>query len=300
MSSIPRRYLARSGPSRREYQRAHYQAHALPAPAHPVPSPPAPDRLITKEVIDYRHRSFTAAPDEATGAALLSALVGFGASLAESADHRADALIGTHHLRRPTTPQTAVNAARAAFVQHQSRWIQIERTVRAAVGRPLPSPLRDEDLFGPHIPRAHQRWNRAARTELEASRTDLIATVAAAAGEDPGWAGRQRIRADCYRELTGATALGMIGSTQLPIPDRWRACVDELSSRPGLADAVALFTAHRTHTRLAVPVRFTADNLVEIGGQALFSGRYGGLIGDGYRSSDLEARAFLLALWALL
>lgn len=307
MPTIARTYLARSGPSRREYQRAHYRARQLAA--HPVlPAPPPPEPADENTEVGELHHQYLHGPNPDTAANYLAALLAAGNRLAAAADHAAAQRITELDCEPVDYPAGKVTAARTLFTEQQSRWLQIDRQVRRELGLPADHELTDEQLFPDHLPLSHQRWRRAARTDYEYARTDFLELAAATADHDRRRQQRHRVRRDSYLNQTGP--VDWIDTNPcLPVPARWscppsHCAADTLrhvrATRPAIGAAVDLFVAARARNPVAGPVRNDTATLLTEGALAVFTGTRGGLIGDCYRTSDLTLRALIVGVWALL
>lgn len=296
MPARDRTYLARSGPRRREYQRALYLTQQLAV----APLPPPPEPTVHLDVdVETAWRQHRHSPDAATASSYLTALCEVGTRLAHEADLQAAEQIEAAGCARPDTDLPTITTARTSLLEHQGRWLHIEQQIRRQHRVPSDTKLSTDQLFGDDLTGAQRRWRRQAWRDYQWARDAFLNLTA----PDAGRSGRARIRANCYRSLLPPTS---VIAEQIPVPARWtvrpgsdlEAAFAAARQRPTIAAAVRLLVDQRARTPAAGPLPITDRTVLAAGARAVFGGQCGGLVGDGYRTSDPQLRAFILGLWS--
>lgn len=270
------RNLARSGPNRREYQRAHYLAARLTAAtvrhdtiAAPIIDGPANNDDLVAAAAAFADL-YARQPTDRSGHQLFAAILTVGHRLAAVADRMADGAITIADCARPAVPAAAVTAARAKANEHRAQWARIR--TRAA--------LTDDDLAAdPALGVTERRWRRNLLSDYRDSVATFLSTHEQAYGRDTNWAQRAAIRSHSYatvlRTEPGTHCLASRARTELD--DLYRA---HRPSLPGPAVCASVDQAPLT-----------------AGENALLTGDLGGLVGDGWRTADPHHRAFILGVW---
>lgn len=273
------RNLVRSGPNRRAYQRARYHAARIALPAtNTAPTTPAAEA-------DLAGLTATAAaylavhqdkPTSRSGHQLFAAILAAGHRVAVSADQMATTAIALADCARPTAAPSSVTSARAKANELAAQWHRIRVTEPDGV-------VSDDDLAADtSLPALERRWRQRVLAEYRASRDRFLELHRNVAGRDENWAQRAAIRAHSYDSATGARTVG-----NPPIAHTHRDLLISMFAtyRPTLPGPVASVAVH-------------ADPLT-VGENALRDGSLGGLVGDGWRTTDLEHRAFILGSWII-
>jgi hypothetical protein len=214
-------------------------------------------------------------------------------------------------------------------------WAQVHATVRANRRLTEVDDITDDMLFDPATPAPELRWRRATHTAYVEARTAFLALSDRAIGRDDGWMQRRQIRACTYLDVVAqCRPLGLRGSPDLGetvdhLPTAW---LDRMfgrtSARQDVAPRVRSTAPHHTLVHRAEDVnpalqdvatlharRRAAGNTVglhlgtgvdgrcealAVGAEAVFAGRFGGLVGDGYRTRDDDHRSLVLGAWVAL
>lgn len=244
--------------------------------------------------------------------------------------------IASQNCARPQVNSAQLSEANARLRTASNDWAQLHATVRRRLRLTDDDGVTEEMLFDPRLSPPELRWRRAVHATYIEARADFLSLSDRAAGRDPGWTERTHIRSRTYLEVIGQLRpLGVREAphTGDPIDDFPTAWLDELAARVPAPESVTspVRSADAHHTLVhrvedAVPAvrriatlyarRHAANGVaihsmvgtgvdgrheaVAVGAEALFGGRFGGLVGDGYRTRDDEHRALVLGTWAAL
>lgn len=275
------RNLIRTGPNRREYQRAHYLAAKLAtdvdlADTESMIIPPHPeiDDLVDTAAayadLHARH------PTDRSGHQLFAAVLAVGHHVAAAADRSSRSAITIADCGRPQLRPAAVTAARKTANENRAQWMRIRATD--------PNFTRtDEDLANaPTVRPIERRWRRTVLADHQASTEAFLTLHRQVCGRDENWVQRAAIRTYSYATTIGTDALGRdcLGA-------RTRDTLDELYRihRPDLPGPAVCASVH--------------SEPLAVGENALLTGDLGGLIGDGWRTADPHHRAFTLGAWRI-
>lgn len=273
------RSLARSGPDRREYQRARYLASRLAstvtsrdAVAATVDAGRAIDDLVAtaSAYADLYARQ----PTDRAGHQLFAAVSAVGHHLAAVADQTADCAISSADCARPHITSTTVSVARAKLNEDRARWTWIR-------AQTSDMSLTDDELAAdPTVPVNERRWRQHVLDDYRRRTDTFLTAYRQAFGRDQHWEQRSAIRAYSY-----TTVLGTDRNLSGGLADRLRPDLDDL---------------YRTH-RVSLPGPQVCASVqtapLAVGENALRTGALGGLVGDGWRTADPHHRAFILGAW---
>ncbi|KJR10514.1 hypothetical protein [Gordonia sihwensis] len=275
------RNVGRSGPNRREYQRAHYLAARLIGGADPTETsqallPPHPDIDDLVDTAAAYADLHARQPTARSGHQLFAAILAVGRHVAADADRSSRTAISITGCARPTTPPAAVTAARRTANEDRAQWMRIRGTDPAHT-------LTDDDLTtDASLPPIERRWRRRLLARHQASTAAFLTIHRQACGRDDHWAQRAAIRTYSYATTIGTDTLG-----QHCLTSRARDELDEL---------------YRTH-RATLPGPNVCASVhqapLAVGENALLTGELGGLVGDGWRTPDPHHRAFILGTWRI-
>ena len=272
--------------------------------------------------------------DEDAEFAFDDAVRAVGAHVIDIADPLIDQRIHDTGCQRQVPDPAELADASARLRRLGNEWGKVHARVRRDHKLAATEAVPDHLLLDEKLPAPQRQWRKMLRDDYIRSRAQFLQLQAHAAGRDEGWGQRTRIRTDTYLEVIGelrplGPRSGACGEVLDHFPTAW---LNELTSTSHTNSVRAMtpiaphhMLTHRAEEavpalaqlsdvyarRLAGDFRITVHGLVgtgadgrsealAVGAEAVFTGRFGGLVGDGYRTPDDAHRALVLGAWAAL
>ena len=321
------------GPRRREQRRAHYTATRLAATA------PGTTAVLTRprnadiggaiSTCRAAYASYNANPTHE--AEFEAAVRAVGTHVIAVCDPLIAARIAAANCQPHPVDNGALTAARRDLEKRQRQWAavhaKVRRTHKLATAEAIPHTL----LFDAALPGRERRWRDSVYSEYAAAQTHFLKLSQIASGRDDAAMQRQTIRRTTYLEVIGQVRpLGFRNTTTDTIFDAYpTSWLDELTTQvpptsstpvpqhhalvhraeeviPAVAAAAHAYAhqiscrdSHIVHAATGIGIDGRQEALA-VGAEAVFEGRLGGLVGDGYRTRDDHHRAFVLGVWTAL
>lgn len=331
--------VACRGPRRRDRRRASYLAAKLdtqPQAAIAVLDRPTTNSMAT--AIDDCRQHYARLAESSTAAAregFLTAVRQVGQLIMTTTDPLIAQRIEDTGCARPTIAAADLDSARDALRRVQNEWVAVHTSVRRQHSVPTQDTVSDDLLFGDDVSAPVRRYRRAVHREFVERRAEFLTLSSLANGCDNGWHTRAQIRRDTYLEVLGAirpigvrhpvaaddaatrfpTAwidAAMTASPATPTPNSGGLDAHHVLAHrvedavPAVAAVSTIYGCYRAGGHYLAVQALTGTGIdgrgetIAVGAEALFTGRFGGLIGDGYRTRDDDHRAIVLGTWAAM
>lgn len=317
------------GPRRREQRRARYTATRLAATA------PGTTAVLTRPrnadigaaISACRAAYATYKANPALEAKFESAVRVVGTHVIAVCDPLIAARIDAADCQPHPVDDGALAAARRDLEKRHRQWAAVHAKVRRTHKLGPKDAIPHDLLFDASLPGRERRWRDSVHSEYAAAQTHFLKLSQIAAGLDDEATHRQAIRKTTYLEVIGQVRpLGFRNTTTNTIfdvyPTSW---LDELTTQtattsstsvphhhalvhraeeviPAVAAAAHAYARrdqHIVHAATGIGIDGRQEALA-VGAEAVFEGRLGGLVGDGYRTRDDHHRAFVLGVWTAL
>lgn len=320
------------GPRRRERRRASYTATQLAAPPGTTAVLTRPRNAdISGAITSCRaaYRNYQAQPTRESE--FEAAVRAVGAHVIAVCDPLIAERITAEGCQPHPVDAAQLAAARRDLEKRHRQWSAVHAKVRQHHRLEKAATIPDELLFDATLPGPERRWRSSIHAEYAAARTHFLKLSQVASGLDDAAERRRAIRRTTYLEVIGQIRpLGFRQTTSNSIFDAYpTSWLDELATHPSQsaptgtpqhhtlvhrveqavpAVAAAAHAYHRRAARLDSDIAHAATaigidghrEVLAVGAEAVFAGRLGGLVGDGYRTRDDHHRALVLGVWSAL